>query len=558
MLKTLDIKNIAIIEKASVEFSRGLNILTGETGAGKSILIDSINAVTGEKTSRELIRTGEDSSEVSAFFENISRDVICHLSENGIPSEDDGSLLLYRKIFRDGRNTCRINGSPVTVSMLRNIGMRLINIHGQRDSQMLLDSEKHIDFLDSFADSSDELKSFSDDYNELQSIISEIKSLSLDAAYKERQTDLLTYQINELENAHITPGERESLIKKKNILNNSKKLSVALSGALAALSGDSESFGAEGLINSAVSEISSVTSLAKGLDSLVENLNNAVSYISDCTSLIDDVLRQLEDIDGDVDSVEERLDVLYRLSKKYGETEEEMIAFLENAKKELSGMVNSDERLAELSELKEKVLTECKQKADKLSDRRKEAAERLAFSIMEELRYLDMPHCRFEVSVASCEMYEKGSDRVEFLISANPGEDPKPLGKVASGGELSRIMLAMKNVLNKSGGVETLIFDEIDSGVSGSAAKKIAVKLNEVSKHSQILCITHLSGIAAFADSHKFIYKEVSEGKTYTNIRELSVSERAYELARMTYGNDADDIHIKASEKMLEEAKLKK
>lgn len=558
MLKTLDIKNIAIIEKASVEFSRGLNILTGETGAGKSILIDSINAVTGEKTSRELIRTGEDSSEVSAFFENISTEIINKLNENGLPVEDDGSLLLQRKIFRDGKNSCRINGAPVTVSMLRSIGMNLINIHGQRDSQALLDSEKHIDFLDSVADVSDELEEFKDSFSQLLSVNSEIKALSLDAAYKERQTDLLSYQINELEKAQISSGERAALIKKKNILNNSKKLSDALNGALTALSGDGESFGAEGLINSAVSSISSVSTLAKGLDALVENLNNAVAYIDDCTSLIDDVLRQLEDMDDNIDAIEERLDLLYRLSKKYGETEEEMLSFLEKAKEELDGITNSDERLNELREMKQKLLETCEKNAEKLSGKRKKAAEKLSASIKEELSYLDMPHCRFEVSIIPCEMNEKGSDGVEFLISANPGEEPKPLGKVASGGELSRIMLAMKNVLNKEGGVSTLIFDEIDAGVSGSAAKKIAVKLKEVSKSSQILCITHLSAIAAFADSHKFIYKKVSDGKTYTNIKELSEKERPYELARMIYGSEADDIHIKASEKMIEEAAKEK
>lgn len=558
MLKSLDIKNIAIIEKASVEFTGGLNILTGETGAGKSILIDSINAVTGEKTSRELIRTGEDSAEVSAFFEDVSDFVQRLLADSGLPVSEDRTLLLQRRLSKDGKNACRVNGAPVTVSMLKSIGINLINIHGQRDSQALLDSERHIDFLDGYALLSDRLSDFSDSFLQLLEIKSEIKKLSLDSAYKERQADLLRYQINELSEAELYVGEKQELTKKKNVLTNSKKLCEALHNALLALSGDGDSFGAEGLINGAVSQISSVLSLAKGLDSLVEGLNTANSYIDECTSLIDDVLRQLEDMDGDIDKVEERLDLIYRLSKKYGETEEEMLAFLENAKNELESISCSDERLSELYVLQDKLSLECKEMADRISAERKTAAEKLSLAIQEELSFLDMPSCRFVISVIPSELHEKGSDAVEFLISANPGEDPKPLGKVASGGELSRIMLAMKNVLHKTGGADTLIFDEVDAGVSGSAAGKIAIKLSGAAKSSQVLCITHLAQIAAFADSHKFIYKEVSDGKTFTRIKELSEALRAPELVRMTYGNSSDEVHLMSAVKMIEAAERDK
>lgn len=558
MLKSLNIENIAIIEKAGAEFTAGLNILTGETGAGKSILIDSINAVTGEKTSRELIRTGEDAAEVSAFFEDISSDIKNKLLENGLPCEDDSTLLLYRKISRDGKNVCRINGCPVTVSMLKSIGMGLINIHGQRDSQSLLDSEKHIDFLDGFAGLSTEKEDFLASFMRMQNIKNEIRSLNLDEAYKERQSELLRYQIKELRDAEISVGEKAALIKKKNILSNSQKLSEALRCALEALSGNEENSGAYGLISSSVSLISSVTSLAKGLDSLTEQLNNANSYVDDCVRLIDDVLRQLEGIDGNIDEIESRLDLLYRLSKKYGETEEEMLVFLENAKKELDTIVSSDERLNELNLEFSQVLKDCKEKAEKITLKRKKAAERMASAVKYELSFLDMPSCVFKVDITPTELTEKGADAIEFLISANPGEEPKPLSKVASGGELSRIMLAMKNVLNKEGGVDTLIFDEIDTGVSGSAARRIAVKLSEVSKNSQILCITHLAQIAAFADSHKFLYKQVVDGKTYTRIRELSEKERTVELARMTYGNDADEIHLKSAQQMIESANTEK
>lgn len=558
MLRLLNIENIAIIEKASVEFFQGLNILTGETGAGKSILIDSINAVTGEKTSRELIRTGEEAAYVSAFFDNISDEVREKLSENGIPCEDDGTLLLQRKLFRDGKNLCKVNGTTVTVSMLKNVGMSLINIHGQRDSQALLDSEKHLYFLDGFAGSKKLLEDYLDSFYELRRIKDEIKSLSLDEAYKARRTDLLTYQIKELEEAGISAGEKAQLIKKKNILNNSKKLSDALRSALLSLSGDGESSGAEGLIASAISQISSVSSLAKGLDVLINELSEANDRVDNCIGLLDDVLRQLDDMDGNIDKIEERLDLIYRLSKKYGETEEDMLKFLDDAKKELDAIETSAERLDELNVLYAKLYGECERKAEKLSDKRKDMSKKLSSAIQYELSFLDMPSCKFRVNISKGEMTEKGWDEVEFLISANPGEEPKPLNKVASGGELSRIMLAMKNVLNKDGSVGTLIFDEIDAGVSGSAARRIAVKLSEVSKTSQILCITHLSQIAAFADSHKYICKEVSDGKTFTRIKELKSDERPKELARMTYGNDADKVHIKSAEQMIVSARQEK
>ncbi len=558
MLKSLNIENIAIIEKASVEFSRGLNILTGETGAGKSILIDSINAVTGEKTSRELIRTGEDSASVSAFFQDISPDIEKKLRENGLPVEEDGTLLLHRTIYRDGKNNCRVNGAGVTVSMLRSIGMKLINIHGQRDSQALLNSELHIDFLDGFADAQRELEDCSQCFERLSSIKSEIKKLTLDEAYKERQIDLLTYQINELAGAEITVGERAALTKKKNMLNNSKKLSDALRESLTLLCGDGDSMGADSFVSSAISRISSVSSLAKGLDTLAENLGNANAYIEECSRVIDDVLRQLDGMDGDINEIEERLDALYKLSKKYGETEEEMLAFLDNAVLQLESITSSEERLQQLTELYNETLEQCREKAEILSEKRIDAAKRMAAAVQYELSFLDMPTCKFVISVSPCELYEKGADTVEFLISANPGEEPKPLGKVASGGELSRIMLAMKNVLNREGGVDTLIFDEIDTGVSGSAARRIAIKLYEVSKKSQILCITHLAQIAAFADAHKFLYKEVIDGKTFTRIKALEENDRAAELARMTNGLDADAIHTEAAARLIEAADKEK
>ncbi len=551
MLKSLNIENIAIIEKASVDFSDGLNILTGETGAGKSILIDSINAVTGEKTSRELIRSGENSASVRAFFDGISPFVTKKLADSGLPVENDNTVLLQRTIYKDGKNDCRINGAPVTVSMLRNIGMSLINIHGQRDSQSLLDSERHIDYLDSFALLDKLSADYQESFRRLKSVMNEIKALNFDEEYKERRIDILTYQINELTEAQIKIGEREALNKKKNVLNSTKKLRKALRTALMCLSGDGESFGAEGLVQSALTSVTAVSSLAKGLDALTENLNNAENQLEICSDMIEDVLSQLESMDGNIEDIEERLDILYRLSKKYGETEEEMLEFLKNAKEELNEISLSDERLKELDIVFSSLLSECKEKAAVLSEKRRAAAGKLSKAVLYELSFLDMPNCRFEVNFLDCDMNIKGTDSVEFLISANPGEALKPLGKVASGGELSRVMLALKNVLHREDSAYTLIFDEIDTGVSGSAARRIAVKLSEVSERTQVLCITHLAQIAAFADSHKFLYKTVIGDKTYTKIKELHKEDRPLELARMTHGNEADEIHISSAKQMI-------
>lgn len=551
MLENVNIENIAIIEKACVNFTDGLNILTGETGAGKSILIDSINAVTGQKTSRELIRTGENSAEVSAFFVGISDTVKEKLAQNGIPVEEDGSLLLHRKLFRDGKNICRINGSSVTVSMLKAIGSCLIDIHGQRDSYFLLNSENHIDFLDSYAKIGSLVDEYGEKYSCLSAIEKEIKALDMDEAYKERRTDILTYQISELENADIKVGEKAALTKKKHILNNGQKLTEALKNALSALSGNSEKDGAHGLVSLAVSEISSVSSLAKGLDTLGEKLTEANCVLEDCSELLEDVLGQLESIDGNIDEIEERLDLIYRLSKKYGDTEDEMLSFLEKAKKELDDITFSSEKKEKLKVVYSEKLTECEKYAAQISEKRKKAAHDLCSAIKYELSFLDMPACTFFVDIQKTALNEKGEDRVEFLISANPGEEPKPINKASSGGELSRIMLAVKTVLNKNGGADTLIFDEIDSGVSGSAARRIAVKLSEVSRNSQVLCITHLAQIAAFADSHKFIYKQVENGKTYTKIKELSDTERPSELARISFGSQAQPVQLESAKQMI-------
>lgn len=558
MLRLLQIENIATIEKAAVEFFGGLNILTGETGAGKSILIDSINAVSGAKTSRELIRTGANSAFVSALFSEVGTEISETLDALGLPAEEDGSLLLQRKMFKDGKNSCFVNGVGVTVSILRTVAMSLINIHGQRDSQALLDSERHIDFLDEYAGVSAEKAEFLQSFSALNEVKAKIKALSLDEAYKARRLDLLHFQIGELKDADIKPGETAELKRKRAILNNSMKVTTALVRAVEALLGDGETMGADALISAAVGELDAVTDVAKNLSVVAGSLEEARQTVLDASAVLDDVLRQLSENEDNIDEIEARLDLLYRLSKKYGETEEEMLSFLSNAEEELDNIVFSEEKLQKLNAQLEICSAETEEKANILSEKRKKAAISLSKAIEGELKFLDMPGAVFITQVKAAPLSERGADEVEFLISANPGEDPKPLGKVASGGELSRIMLAIKNVLGADSGAATLIFDEIDAGVSGAAAGKIALKLSSLSKNSQVLCITHSAQIASFADEHKFLSKHVQNGKTYTEIKSLRGEERATELARITFGENYSETQVASALQMIEKAEREK
>ena len=558
MLQYLQIENIATIQKAEVAFRPGLNILTGETGAGKSILIDSINAVSGAKTSRELIRTDSDSAFVSALFTDIGAGTVKKLEEAGLPSEPDGTLLLRRRLFRDGKNDCFVNGAPVTVSMLKTVAMSLINIHGQRDSQALLDSERHIEFLDAYADTGAQCAAFGEAFCRLKELKAQIRALSMDEAYKARRIDLLQFQIGELKAAEVQVGERAALKHKKAILNHAQKVIEALSAAVGALLGDGETPGAEGLLSTAVGQINAASEVAKGLGEVAQSVEAARDTVLDAASVLDDVLQQLAENDDNIDDIEARLDVLYRLSKKYGETEEEMLAFLAAAESELETITFSEEKTEQLTAQYEAVLADAEKKAAALTQKRKAAAKKLSAAIEKELAFLDMPHARFVTVVEDAPMTETGADRVEFLISANPGEDPKPLGKVASGGELSRVMLAIKNVLQGEHTAASLIFDEIDSGVSGSAAGKIALKLKALSRHAQVLCITHSAQIAAYADAHFLLSKHVENGRTFTQIRSLDLAERAQELARITYGAGYTPRQLESAAEMIRKAEGEK
>lgn len=550
MLTSLKIENVAIIENAAIEFGCGLNVMTGETGAGKSIVIDSINAVMGERTSKELIRTGADSAKVYAVFEDISDKVRSLLDECGVECDDD-VIIINRVINRDGKNVCRINGCPVTVGMLKSVAKELIDIHGQHDNQALLTPEKHCGFIDNFASCNDLISKYKESYANLLSIRSQLRSFKIDESSKAQKIDLLTYQIDELEKAGIVPGEREELTERKTLINNSQRVIESLNYAYEVLKGDN---GAVDCVSDAAAQTEKAGAYYSAINDTAESLNNIRYELDDIAEVIRDRLAELDYDGSELDEIEERLDLLYRLSRKYGESEEEMLEFLDKAREELDKITLSDEHIKLLQIKETEAFTETKLLADELTRVRIESGKKLSDHITEELEFLDMPNVVFTVRRSETELTENGADDIEFLISANAGEEPKPLAKIASGGELSRIMLAIKNVLADADGVGTMIFDEIDTGVSGRAAQKIALKLHEVSKGRQVICVTHLAHIAAQGDVHLYISKAVRDGKTYTEIKPLLGDDRAYEVARIMGGIEISDLQLRNAQEMLTNA----
>lgn len=547
MLTSLKIENVAIIESAAIEFGCGLNVLTGETGAGKSIVIDSINAILGERTSREIIRTGAQSAKVYAVFEDVNENVKAFLDENGIDCED-GVLIINRTLNRDGKNICRLNGAPVTVSMLRELGGELIDIHGQHDSQSLLSPEKHCGFVDGFAENSGLISDYREKYRRLCEIRNSLKKLTTDESSKSQRIDFLTYQIDELEKSDITPGERDELKARKALINNSQKVMESLNTAYMALKADGAGID---MISNAETEIANASEYMDSLGEASEKITDIRYELDDIAELVRDAMSEIEYDPSELDDIEERLDLLYRLSKKYGETEEEMLEYLAKAREELESIAFSEEKVRELQKQEKTALVEAEAAADRLTESRKTAGEKLSRAICSELEFLDMPNVRFVVKLEDIGLTENGRDGVEFLISANVGEEPKPLAKIASGGELSRIMLAIKNVLAETDGVDTMIFDEIDTGVSGRAAQKIAMKLRSASKGRQVICVTHLAQIAAQGDVHLYISKSVSDGKTYTNIKSLIEEERVSEIARIMGGMEITQLQLESAREML-------
>ena len=554
MLSVLKIENIAIIESAEIEFSRGFNVLSGETGAGKSIILDSINAVLGFRTSRELIRTGASEARVTALFSCINENVEKVLEELSLPLTPDKTLLVSRVISPD-KNVCKVNNTLTNVSALREIGAELISIHGQQDNRELLNNETHISYIDSIGDLTAVVGEYKALYDELLVLKSQIKKLSGNKEEKARRIDILSYQIDELEKAEINPGEWESLKNRRTELQNFERIQESLSATYDALSGGDSYKGAVEMVSGAFRELSSIGKFSSEIKIISEKLGDLYYELSD----IADTVRDSISGDGynplELEEIENRLDLLYKLSKKYGETEDEMLEFLENAKKELSEISLSDEVLDELKIKYSEKLVETQNLAKILSEKRKKEAKIFCEKVCDELRFLDMPSVQFLVDFKEIDLCENGIDSVEFLISANVGEIPKPIAKIASGGELSRIMLALKTVLADKDKIPTMIFDEIDAGVSGRAALKVASKLKNVSDGKQVLCVTHLAQLMAYADNHYLIEKAVRDGKTYTGVTLLDLEGRKREIARITSGGDITQTQLDNALEMINSAK---
>lgn len=552
MLKTLVIENIAVIKKAQIEFTSGLNVLTGETGAGKSIVVDSIDAILGERTSRELVRADSDNAIVNAYFEDINDDVKLKLNEYDIPIEEDGTLLLSRKISAGGKSVCRVNGLPVTVGILKDIGTHLVNIHGQHDSQALLNPDFHYKFVDAYADCDELLAEYKDSFKSFLNIRRQLKSLTSDADERDKQSEILDYQIKELRDADIKVGEWEELKHRKSVILNSQAILNALNTLLGAVNGDDENQGIQSVLMSSDKEITALLDADTQLKPIKEKLDSAEDLLESIKDFISDKMESLDFQPDELDKIEERLDILYTFSNKYGETEQDMLYYLADAERKRALFDNSEQDLERLNAEYDSSLEKTQSLALKLSEVRQKAAEKLGDEICSQLEFLDMPGVKFVTQFSKGNLSSTGVDKIEFLIRTNPGEEPKPLAKIASGGELSRIMLAIKSIIAKSDSIATLIFDEIDTGVSGKASRKIGLKLKEVGENAQVICVTHSAQIASAADSHFLIKKEYTDDAAFTQIMPLDFEGRKYELARIMGGLNVTESLLKSAEEMLD------
>lgn len=549
MLAQLFINNIAVIERASIDLEKGFTVLTGETGAGKSIIIDAIHAVLGERTSKELVRTGTQSASVSALFTGLDEDILRLLDQLSIPREEDGSLLVQRDIRQGGRSSCKLNGAPATVSMLKQVGPRLVTIHGQHESYELLSPEVHMVYLDSFAGLESLLAEYQAAYHTLRETQRKLEALQTDEGEKARLSDLLHYQIDEIQSANVRVGEREELEAQREVIRNSEKIAGTLELLRGLLSGDEDS---EGLLTGV--EQASVE--AERVASYLPELEEAAQKLREAGYLLEDVDAMLRGVGVDFDpalqeAIEERLDLLYKLGLKYGSSEEKILEFLEDCRSRLHQIEFSDEERERLEAQYEEEKHKAISLAKELSRRRQAASVQFIRQVREELAFLNMTGIQFETEIQRVPLYAMGCDKLQFLVSANKGEPPKPMSKIASGGELSRIMLAIKTVLSGKDKVQTLIFDEVDTGISGAAANKVGKRLKQVSQNRQVLCITHLAQIAALADHHLLIEKHVEGERTFTQVQELDFEGRKREVARIIGGDQVTGLQLEMAEEML-------
>ncbi len=534
MLSVLHIENIAVIEQAEILFEGGFNVLTGETGAGKSIVIDAISAILGERTYRDVIRTGANRAFVSAIFTNIPQ--YDWFSENQVEF-DTQELQVQREIYADGRNVCRVNGRPVSVASLKKLGGRLINIHGQHDSQQLFEEENHLTYLDAFARDEQELEAYQQAFSAMQSVQREIQKLSMDESEKLRLVETLTFQIEEIRAANLVSGEEEQLKERRKVLQNAEKLSDALRMADEALYGGDSSDGAAGLLSNAEHALSRVSTISADMQTLHQKISDLMYSVQDAADELRAMRDDLSYSEGELEEIEERLDAIHKLKRKYGASVEDVLAYLADSEQRLDEIEFASDRIETLKKREAELQKETIRQGEILREKRLSAAQAMESRICDELRQLDMPKIRFVCEFTPQQPMQTGLDSVRFLMSANVGENLKPLSKVASGGELARIMLAMKQVLAQQDGVPTLIFDEVDAGVSGRAAQKVAYKLWTVSKGRQVLCVTHLPQIAAMADAEYTVEKRVENERTYTSVLHLDESGRKQELARFIGGS---------------------
>ena len=553
MLKFLHIENIAVIERSDIEFSSGFNVLTGETGAGKSIVIDSINAVLGERTSRELIRAGCDTAEVSAVFGELDNATAAALSDIGVVPDDDGNIVIRRRLSAAGKGLIKLNDRPVTATELKEVGRHLVNIHGQHDNQALLDPERHLDYVDAVADDDPIKGKYYAEFREINKIRKELAAVQTDEDEKRRRVDLLKYSINELESAGIKPGEYDKLRRKLEIARNYQKTAEALARAYSELKGDDELDGAVSLLSGAEKALSSLRD--EEWDKRASVLSSAASAAEDVSAAIYDFLENAEYSDIDPDEINARLDTLDKLMLKYGGGEWELLKVLDNAREELNDIEFSDKKAAELSELLDSSVERLVALGEELTEVRKKAAAAFEKQVCDILSYLNMPDVRFTVQFAKGRYTKRGCDTAEFMISANRGESVKPLSKIASGGELSRVMLAIKSVLLGRDPVGTMIFDEIDTGISGYTAGKVGTQLKRVAENRQVICVTHLAQIAAMGDTHLLIEKKAEGDRTFTSVSPLSYEDRINEIARIMSGAQMTENLYNSAKELLDRSK---
>ena len=547
MLSLLHIENIAVIECADISFDRGFNVLTGETGAGKSIVIDAISAILGERAYRDMIRTGTERASVRAVFTEVPE--FPWFAENGV--EYDPETVISREIHLDGKNICRVNGTLVNVSCLHKLGIQLINIHGQHDSAALFDEENHLAFLDAFADNGELRASYGERYEAVAKLRREISALTMDEGEKLRRMENLKYQIAEIEKAELEPGEDDRLEERRKVLQNAEKLSNGMETAVECLYGGEDSDGASGLLAQAEYALARLSRFSDSFAALHDRVSDLMYQVQDAAEEVRDARDSLSYSAEELEQIESRLDVIHKLRRKYGTTCEDILEYLDKAKKELDEIEFADDKLERLKRNLKKAEKEAWDAALALRENRKQTAENMSQRILSELSQLDMPRVQFACRFTETELTANGADAVAFYMSANAGEALKPLSRVASGGELARIMLAMKNVLAEKDQVATLIFDEVDTGVSGRAAQKVAEKLRSVAVHKQVLCVTHLPQLAALANTHLLIAKSERDGRTYTSVTPLNLEGRKRELARIIGGANITETTLKSAEEML-------